>query len=439
MIACGGTDTRAGAPAESDSSARAASAAGTGANSACPGGDTGITLPPGFCATIFADSVGHARHVAVASNGDVFITIKAPRRSSKSGSTTAHAGAVVALRDTTGDGKADVKQYFGDRGNTGIGLYNGYVYWDAGTSVQRAPLQIGMLKPSGAAQTVIAAIPDSGDHDARNFLIDSSGTLYLNIGSRTNSCQVKNRTLKSPGIDPCTELDTRAGIWRFDARKTGQQPTVANRYATGLRNGEGFAIDPGTHQLYATQHGRDQLHDNWPDLFTQEQGSNEPGEELVQVNQGDDMGWPYCFYSLERKQLVLAPEYGGDGTKVGRCASKKAPAVAFPAHWAPMSLVFYEGSQFPAKYRGGAFIAFHGSWNRAPLPQQGYRVSFIPFASGKPTGAYEDFANGFAGGQLQPDRAAHRPVGLAVAPDGALFITDDKGGRVWRVTYRGSK
>lgn len=447
LAACSGSEPPSGAAANgrsvaTDTTGSARASASGGSVAACPGGDTGITLPPGFCATIFADSIGAARHVVVAPNGDVFVTL-AKRRSGgaseQGGSKRGQTGGVVALRDTTGDGRADVIRYSTDRGNTGVGLYGGYLYWDAGTEILRASLPAGALQPSGSTEVVVAAIPDSGDHRARNFLIDSSGTLYLNIGSRSNSCQVKNRTLRSPGVDPCTELETRAGLWRFDARRTGQQPSLSNRYATGLRNAEGLAIDPATRQLYATQHGRDQLSDNWPSMFTTEQGANEPAEELVQVNRGDDFGWPYCFYSMERKQLVLAPEYGGDGTKVGRCAAKKEPAVAFPAHWAPMSLVFYTGQQFPAKYRGGAFIAFHGSWNRAPLPQQGYRVSFIPFSGGKPTGTYEDFANGFAGGTLQPDRAAHRPVGLALAPDGALFITDDKGGRVWRVTYTGSR
>lgn len=380
--------------------------------------------------------------MVVAPNGDVFVTLASKSGpadlTEQGGTSTGRTGAVISLRDTSRDGRADVIQHFGDRGNTGVGLFGGYVYWDAGNAILRAPLATGTLTPSGKPETVVADIPATGDHKARNFLIDPNGMLYLNIGSPGNSCQIKNRVQGSPGINPCPELDTRAGIWRFDARKTGQRPTVANRYATGLRNGMGIAIAPGTNRIYATQHGRDQLGDNWPKLFTTEQGANEPAEELVQLNQGDDFGWPYCFYSLERKQLVLAPEYGGDGTKVGRCANKKAPAVAFPAHWAPMSLVFYTGNAFPPKYRGGAFVAFHGSWNRAPLPQAGYRVSFVPFSNGKPTGTYEDFANGFAAGNLQPDRAAHRPVGLAVAPDGALFITDDKGGRIWRITYRGT-
>ncbi len=137
---------------------------------------------------------------------------------------------------------------------------------------------------------------------------------------------------------------------------------------------------------------------------------------------------------------MLAPEYGGDGGhKIDRCASKKAPLVAFPGHWAPMSIAFYDMKGFPAKYRGGAFIAFHGSWNRAPDPQAGYRVVFIPFANGKPSGDYETFANGFSGKDqlLVPTDAAHRPCGLAVGEDGALYITDDLHGRIWRVVWKG--
>jgi glucose/arabinose dehydrogenase len=151
-----------------------------------------------------------------------------------------------------------------------------------------------------------------------------------------------------------------------------------------------------------------------------------------------------CYFDNQQKKLVQAPEYGGDGGKsVGDCGSKTAPEAYFPAHWAPDGLVFYSGSQFPAHYKGGAFIAFHGSWNRAPGPQGGYQVAFVPFSGGKPTdpAKYETFANGFAGVPLGPDandKAAHRPTGVAVGPDGSLYIADDKGGRVWKVVYKGS-
>ena len=116
---------------------------------------------------------------------------------------------------------------------------------------------------------------------------------------------------------------------------------------------------------------------------------------------------------------------------------KKGPAFAFPAHWAPEAILFYTADQFPAKYRNGAFISFHGSWNRDPLPQGGYKVVFLPFENGRPAAEFEVFADGFAGPDVSPRDALHRPTGLAVGPDGSLYIADDKGGRIWRVLYVG--
>src|SRR4029077_9367447 len=123
---------------------------------------------------------------------------------------------------------------------------------------------------------------------------------------------------------------------------------------------------------------------------------------------------------------------------VGLCADKRAPVAAFPAHWAPNDLLLYDGHQFPTAYQGGAFIAFHGSWNRAPLPQGGYNVVFQPLADGKASGPFLIFADGFAGASKEPGQAAHRPSGLAVAPDGALYISDDQRGRIWRVSFHGA-
>jgi glucose/arabinose dehydrogenase len=294
----------------------------------------------------------------------------------------------------------------------------------------------GALVPTAAAENIVTGLPLTGDHPMHPFSIDSTGGLFVDLGSATNSCQVKNRTLTSPGHTPCTELETRGGIWRYDANKTGQAFSAAGRYATGIRNAVGIALGPNG--LYSTQHGRDQLAENWPKMYTPEQGQNLPAEELLKIEQNADYGWPMCYFDNAQQKLVLAPEFGGDGGKaVGACAQKVAPVAFFPAHWAPDGLLLYTGTQFPEKYRGGAFIAFHGSWNRAPGPQQGYQVAYVPFTAGKPTGAaqYETFADGFAGANVQPDAAKHRPVGLAQGPDGAMYIADDKGGRVWRVTY----
>ena len=420
-----------------DSTAAVASAA------SCPGDNGGLTLPTGFCATVFADSLGHVRHLVVAANGDVYVN-------TWSGSYypeghTPSAPFLVALRDTNRDGRADVVARFGDSlasggaGGTGIALYHGALYAEAKDRIVRFAMDSGFA-PKGAPVTVVNGLPLTGDHPMHPFVIDSAGDLFMDVGTKTNSCQVKNRTLESPGISPCTELETRGGIWRYDANKTNQRYSPAERYATGIRNAVGIALDPPG-QLYSTQHGRDQLADNWPKRYTPQQGADLPAEELMKIQKGGDYGWPMCYFDSTQKKLVLAPEYGGDGggggAKVGVCANKIEPVAYFPAHWAPNALVFYGVSQFPERYHGGAFIAFHGSWNRAPMPQEGYRVVFVPFSGGAPHGAWETFANGFAGqSQPQPTTAKHRPSGLAVAPDGSLYIGDDVGGRIWRVTYR---
>jgi glucose/arabinose dehydrogenase len=262
----------------------------------------------------------------------------------------------------------------------------------------------------------------------------------VNVGSRTNACQRDDRKLESPGIDPCTELETRAGIWRFDARKLDQTQSQGEHFARGIRNAVSITINPHDGALFVMQHGRDQLGGggaDWPKLYNDEEGAELPAEEMFHVQRGDDFGWPYCYFDPQQQKKVLAPEYGGDGKQVGRCASKKGNVAYFPAHWAPNALLFYTGPLFPAQYRQGAFIAFHGSWNRAPLPQAGYKVVFQPMRDGRASGAFEIFADGFAPnlGVQRTTRTAgnRRPTGLAQGPDGALYIADDAGGRIWKV------
>ena len=354
----------------------------------CVGDNAGLTLPAGVCATIFADSIGQARHIAVASNGDVYVTLEGTEPKGKP-----QPAAVIALRDTTRDGVADVTARIGKTGNTGVALANGYLYVDEGTQIVRYKRADDELSPSGPREVVVQNLPLLPGHRARNIAIGGDGALYVNVGSHSNSCQKRDRTAESPGNDPCTELETRAGIWRFDVNKTGQTFSREARFATGIRNGMAMTIRPNDGALFVAQHGRDQLHDNWPKVFpaTQYQAEN-PGEELLQVSQGDNFGWPYCYYAMDEKKLVTAPEYGGDGKKTDRCEGKKGPVAVFPGHWAPMSTLFYTGDKLPAKYRDGVFIAFHGSWNRAPEPQGGYRVVFQPMTNGQPSGEYETFA-----------------------------------------------
>jgi glucose/arabinose dehydrogenase/mono/diheme cytochrome c family protein len=410
-------------------------------SAACPGDSGGVTVSPGFCATIFADNLGHARHLAVAPNGVVYVNSWSGRYYHDD--TPPQDGFLIALQDTTGVGHANVIRRFGETaaqgaaGGTGIALYKWALYAEVNDRIVRYALPIGDLVPESPPEVVVSGLPLTGDHPMHPFAIDAEGNLFIDLGSATNACQMENRMTVSPGIQPCTELETRAGIWRYDANKTGQKFSPAERFVTGLRNGEGISFD-ATGRIFGTQHGRDQLLQNWPKLYRPEQGPELPAEELVELRQGADYGWPECYFDGFQKKLVLAPEYGGNGgNAVGICAQKQAPVASFPAHWAPNDMLIYNGAQFPAPYHGGAFIAFHGSWNRAPAPQGGYNVVFQPLEDGKAAGNFIVFADGFAGAVKDPGRATARPTGLAVGPDGALYIADDVHGRIWRVTYVG--
>jgi len=419
----------------------AAAPGAAAAASACPD-NTGIVLSPGFCATVFADNLGHARHLAVGSNGVVYVNTwsgvyygndKVP-----------DGGFLIALKDSANTGHADVVQRFGDgvpegsKGGTGIRVYNGYVYAEQNDRIIRYRLSLASVAPTGAPEVVISGLPITGDHPMHPFIIDAKGGLFVDLGTATNACEKENRVPNSPGNSPCTEKETRGGIWRYDANRTGQKFSAAERYASGIRNGEGMAIDAAG-RLLVTQHGRDQLLQDWPALYKADQGPELPAEELVALRQGADYGWPECYYDGRQQKLVLAPEYGGDGGKTaGLCDKRVAPIAAFPAHWAPMAALIVTDERLPHSYREGAFISFHGSWNRAPAPQAGYNVIFQPLKDGEASGKFVVFADGFAGAVKEPGESVYRPTGLAAGPDGSLYISEDNRGRIWRVTYHGS-
>lgn len=382
----------------------------------CSPGNAGLTLPGGFCAVLVGDQLGSVRHLAVAPNGDLFASVSGGD------------GGVLALRDTNGDGRADVVRRFGSGGGTGIALSGDHLYFATDDAVYRWPWQTGRLEPAGPPETIVRDLPHGGDHGAKSIALGAGGALFVNIGSASNSCQRQNRAGRSPGIEPCTELETRAGIWRFDANRTGQTQADGVHYATGMRNTVALAWDSATGALYGAIHGRDQLGQNWG--YSDEDNAEKPAEEFVRIERGTDIGWPYCYYDPKTGTKVLAPEYGGNGRETGRCAEKQPPLIGFPGHWAPDGLAFYHGTAFPASYRGGVFIAFHGSWNRAPLPQAGYRVVFVPLEQGKPAGRYITFAAGRGG------PTSIRPTGLAVGPDGSLYLAADRNQRIWRIMYR---
>ncbi|MDX1592003.1 MAG: PQQ-dependent sugar dehydrogenase [Balneolaceae bacterium] len=424
--------TSCGAPAGDESQGR------TAAEIVCDEDNGGITLPDGFCASVVVDSLSPARHIAIAPNGDIYVK------------TRSEEGGIAALRDTTGDFKPDIIERFsnmtpmgggGIQWETGMAVHNGYIWASNTEAVYRWPMpENGALVPEGDPEIVVSGFPEQQSHDSKSIAFDDSGHLYVNVGAPSNACQQESRTPGSPGMDPCPQLERQAGIWRFDANSLGQtQQEDGVRYATGIRNVVGLDWKSSNNSLYVAQHGRDQLNTLWPDLYNQEQNAELPAEEIFRLSEGANAGWPYCYYDWQQNQKVLAPEYGGDGEEVGRCAEYLDPVTAFPGHWAPNDLKFYTGTHFPESYQGGAFVAFHGSWNRAPLPQAGYNVAFIPFANGDLSSDYEIFADGFKGSEeiVNPGNADYRPMGLAVAPDGALFISDSKMGRIWRVVYTG--
>jgi glucose/arabinose dehydrogenase len=400
--------------------------AGRAAAPACDPDNGGIKLPAGFCALVVATDLGVARHLVAAPNGDVFVSIN------NEGSTT---GGIVALHDSDGDGKFDKKERFGDTGGTGIALRNGYLYLATPNTVVRYKMPAGALTAGGPAETVVAGLPGARQHEDKGIAFDGRGGMYVNVGAPSNACQQPDRRPNVPGQDPCPLLEKNGGIWRFDENKPGQKQEDGKRYVTGMRQMVGLTWYDNS--LWAVMHNRDSLDTLWPGKFTAEQNAEWPAEYLVRASDGSNFGWPYCFYSNNEGKLVTNPEYGGDGKKTDRCASFSPPTVAFPGHWAPNDVMFYTGTQFPAKYRGGAFIAFHGSWNRAPLPMAGYNVTFVPFAGGKP-GTREVFADGFTGKAsiMNPRDAVSRPGGLALAPDGSLYVTEDIKGKTWRIVAK---
>ena len=411
-------------------------------NVVCDAGNGGITLPAGFCATVVADlktdgAPALARHMVVTPSGDLFVAINNPRNANPS-------FGIIGLRDRDGDGHYEEQTQFSPGlGGSGITWNQGILYFGANDRIVRYTLPDGQLTPTGNSEIVVSGLPSTGDHVSKTVVFADAQTLLVNIGSASNACQVDNRVALSPGVSPCPELPVRAGVWAFNPSATNQTQAMGRRYATGYRNMVALAMNPQNQTLYGVQHGRDMLFENWPAFFTVAEDAVLPAEEFSRITDGSNNGWPYCFFDavFENKKL-LAPEYGGDGQKVTGsgfdCASYNQPLATFGAHWAPNGLHFYSGTQFPAKYRGGAFIAFHGGFDRAPLPNEGYKVMFLPMGTnGTPSGVAETFADGFAAstGAL-PATAVHRPVGVTEGPDGSLFVSDDKGGRIWRIIYK---
>lgn len=390
--------------------------------------DTSIKVPAGFVVIQVADGLGRARHLAVTSNGIIYVKL-AKLKDGKG---------IYRLQDTHGNGNFDQSTGFGDYTGTGMVVRKGYLYASSDEEVFRYKLDANnnVISPD-QPEKIVTGLLSRHQHEAKAFTLDYEGNLYVNIGAYSNSCQIQDRTKGSLGRNPCPILDSAGGIWQFKADKLNQTYGDGVRYATGLRNVVGLDWNTATNTLFVMQHGRDQLHDIFPTMFDTKQNAELPAECMYELHKGSDCGWPYIYYDQIQHKKMLAPEYGGDGKKNGG-ENAQDPVVAFPGHMAPNGLLFYTGGQFPEKYKNGAFVAFHGSWNRAPEPQKGFFVVFVPFKNGKPSGDWEVFADNFSGGPelTASGRAKHRPCGLAQGPDGSIYVTDDTKGTIWKIAYK---
>ncbi len=397
----------------------------------------GLFLPDGFEALVVADSVGPSRHLAVRDNGDIYVKLREE--------TGTHGN--VALKDTTHDGKADIIERFGDYPNDGsfateMRIHNDYLYFSSEQVVYRQKLTPGKLIPDAKPEVILVDLFPKRWHNAKSLAFDHNGGMYVTFSAPTNACEEMNNTRLGPGdivkgLYPCPGLNVLGSIWKFDENKPQQTQEDGQGYATGIRSVVAISWNDEDNSLYAVQHGRDYLNNHAPKFFTPWESAVLPAVEFMKISEGDDFGWPYTYYDPFKKKRMLAPEYGGDGLK--EAEGYADPIMGLPAHWAPNDLLFYKGDQFPERYRKGAFIAFHGSTNRAPYPQAGYIIAFIPFDKGLPRGNWEVFADGFAGVDtiVQMADARYRPMGLAEGPDGSLYISESREGKIWRVLFKG--
>jgi glucose/arabinose dehydrogenase len=336
-----------------------------------------LHLLPGFQDNVFYSGLASPRFIAFSPDGTLFVAERG-------------AGSIVALPDPGHTGKATSKKVVigGLNDPTSLVFYNGALYIGEQSQVSRFTLGPGLQVTS--RQIIVPGLPTDGQHTTRTVLIGPDGRLYVSIGSTCNAC------IES---DP-----HRAAVWVYNLDGSG-----GHLYARGLRNAVGMAINPWNKQVWVTVNGRDYL------------GDNSPPETVYALQAGADYGWPRC-----EAGDIIDPDFGHSGA----CNGIVQPLLKMQAHSAPLGLAFYHANQFPQRYHG-LFVAFHGSWNRS-MPT-GYKVVFIPLnANGQITGPAQDFVMGWL---VNNDTATGRPVGLTVGPDGVLYISDDKGGMIYRISY----
>jgi glucose/arabinose dehydrogenase len=340
-----------------------------------------VSVPEGFGISLYADGLADPRMMTMGPDGHVYLAERGANR-------------IVRLPDRDGDGVVDDVEVVADglSAPSSIDFYeDGSLYIGETRRVLRVTLT-GSPAVADEVEVIVDGLP-SGGHSTRTVLFSPDWAwLYVSVGSSCNICEEDD--------------SRRAAIVRYRPDGSGEEI-----YATGLRNAVGITFRPGTDELWATNNGRDWM------------GDDQPPETIYVVEEGDDAGWPQCHSGR-----IVDPEFG----EPGDCEGVLDPVVEMQAHSAPLGLRFYTGTQFPEVYHGDLFVAFHGSWNRS-VPT-GYKVVRIPIEGGQP-GAVMDFATGW----LREDGSDWgRPVDVLTAKDGSLLISDDDGGRIYRVFYSGS-
>lgn len=387
-------------------------------------------MPPGFHASVVAEGLGPVRHLAVRDNGDLYISTLKDKQGA--------GGGIIALHQDTHH-KADQVMRFGAvDGGTGIRFHRGALYAASATAIYRFTFEGKALIPGGEPQVIVDGMPQAvPGFGLTNRLIafDGQDGLFVGLNGGGNICTDPDAPKDAPpvGLKPCPLLEGRGGVWRFKADKAGQRfPEDGEQLATGIRDITAFDWSPADGHLYAIMHGRDGTHKAWPNLLSEADDAN-IADEMHRITSGTDFGWPYTYYDGVRKVRLVSPEYGGDGKATPASGNYSKPVLTFESRRpAPVDLMFYTGHQFPSNYRGGAFIALHGTG-----ADSGYDIVFVPFSRDGKSGEPSVFASGFAGaGNTAPSTARYRPMGEALGPDGSLYVADSQKGRIWRITYQ---